>query len=119
MNAKLEALRALIEAQNKARFAADWQRDHDRFVAGHPLGCDYPLEIHARDWTCTLKTGRKYVNVDVGMSGRYMVELATGTIFGIKAYGVIHRGHSYGTLDTINNWDWGDYRAAKKQGVAA
>ncbi len=33
---------------------------------------------------------------------------------GIKAYGVIHRGHRYGTLDTIHEWDWSDYRAVRK-----
>jgi hypothetical protein len=34
-----------------------------------------------------------------------------GNIFGIKGYGQIHRGHYYGTLDTIENWYWGDYAA--------
>lgn len=66
-----------------------------------------------------IKVGRKYANVDVGHSGAYMVELATGAIYGIKGYGVIHRGHYYGTLDTINEWDWSEYRAFKRQDKAA
>lgn len=60
--------------------------------------------------------GQKYVKVDIvndggkgQRSGRYMVDVLTGEIFGIKAYGVIHRGHQYGTLDTINNYYWGNY----------
>jgi len=60
--------------------------------------------------------GQKYVKVDVvndggkgQRSGRYMVDVLTGEIFGIKAYGVIHRGHEYGTLDTINDYYWGNY----------
>ena len=30
-----------------------------------------------------------------------------------------HRGHYYGTLDTINEWDWSGYRATKRQLQAA
>lgn len=62
----------------------------------------------------TVTPGRKYTKVDVGHSGRYMVVNKTGEIFGIKSYGVIHRGHQYGTLDTINEWYWGDYRARRQ-----
>jgi len=60
---------------------------------------------------CKVKVGRKYASVDVGSSGKYMVELATSRIFGIKGYGVIHRGHSYGSLDTLSMWDWAGYAA--------
>lgn len=42
--------------------------------------------------------GRKYIKLDVGTSGRYMIEKATSLVFGIKAYGVIHRGHRFGTI---------------------
>ena len=56
---------------------------------------------------------KKYTRVDVGSSGKYMVVNETGDIFGIKAYGVIHKGHNYGTLDTINDYNWGDYTARK------
>lgn len=59
----------------------------------------------------TIKHGRKYTKVDIGKSGKYMVVNETGEIFGIKAYGVIHRGHVYGTLETIANWQWGGYTA--------
>lgn len=63
----------------------------------------------------TVKMGKKYARVDVGTSGKYMVDLNTGEIFGIKAYGVIHRGHQFGTLDTIHQWDWSGYRAEPKE----
>lgn len=42
--------------------------------------------------------GRKYTKVDVGSSGRYMVD-PDGNIFGCKGYGVVHLGRPYGTLD--------------------
>ncbi len=73
----------------------------------------------AMDWTgdatVTIKPGRKYTKVDVGTGGRYMVD-QDGRIFGIKAYGVIHRGHQYGTLDTIHEWHWGGYVAVRRNG---
>ena len=42
--------------------------------------------------------GRKWIRIDVGYSGRYMIN-AEGQIYGIKAAGVPHLGHRYGTLD--------------------
>ena len=52
----------------------------------------------AVNYTTHVKPGKKYTKVDVGRSGRFMVVNDTGEIFGIKAYGVIHRGHRYGTV---------------------
>lgn len=101
MEAKLEALRAKIEAETKARYLAFYTSpEHRETQAAH-------------DSRTRIKMGRKYANVDVGDSGKYMVELDTGNIYGIKAYGVIHRGHFYGTLDTINEYDWSEYVARK------
>lgn len=43
-------------------------------------------------------------------SGRYMVEKATGLIYAIKsAYGVINRKKCYGSLDEIEQKNWGCY----------
>ena len=70
-----------------------------------PQFIDKECAVHVRP-------GKKYTKVDVGSSGVYMVDLE-GNIFGIKAYGVIHRGHYYGTLDTVDQWNWGGYRAGK------
>lgn len=64
--------------------------------------------------------GKKYTKIDVCLpqqSGRYMVDNETGEIFGIKAYGQIHRGHKFGTLDTIGEYYWGGYTAQQLQGV--
>lgn len=58
--------------------------------------------------------GKKYTKVDLGSSGKFMID-AEGNIFGIKAYGVIHRGHNYGNLSTINQYDWSDYYPRKVQ----
>lgn len=61
----------------------------------------------------TIKHGKKYVKIDVGYSGFLMID-KEGNIFGIKAYGVIHRGHHYGTLDTIDQYYWGGYSPSHK-----
>lgn len=64
--------------------------------------------------------GRKYTKIDVcypQQSGRYMVVNETGEIFGIKAYGVINKGHRFGTLDTIDKYYWGGYSAQLKKAV--
>jgi len=96
MNEKIKQFADLLEIQQIERLKA------------HKLDCESNI-FNAR---VKIKEGKKYTKVDVGTSGRYMIDLE-GNIFGIKAYGVIHRGHYFGTLDTINNYYWGDYKAYK------
>lgn len=62
-----------------------------------------------------IKLGKKYDKIDLGGSGKLMVVKETGEVFGVKAYGVIHKGHAYGTLDTISEWYWGDYHPMKRK----
>ena len=76
----------------------------------HDDGITY--EGHEKSAKVDVKEGNKYTKVNVGSSGKYMVD-REGNIFGIKAYGVIHKGHHYGTLNTVNNYYWGDYIAYK------
>ena len=97
LKAKLEAFRALLERDQRAALVAR----------------GYNPEYHQHD--CRVKIGKKYACVDVGGSGKYMVTLDTGEIFGIKGYGVIHRGYRFGTLDTINDYEWGNYRAMRSR----
>lgn len=56
--------------------------------------------------------GRKYTKIDRGtpgnMTGCVMVEHGTGIIYGVKGYGVPHKQHPYGTLDTTSEFYWGD-----------
>jgi hypothetical protein len=99
---KIKALAALIESQYRARIAKDYPRLTEDY-----LGITTSVKV---------KPGKKYTKIDVGGSGKYMVDEA-GNIWGIKAYGVIHRGHQYGTLDSIYEWDWSEYVAHKRQGV--
>jgi len=72
----------------------------------------YP-DMWVKDAQTTIRPGKKYTKVDVGSSGKYMVVNETGEIYGIKGYGVIHFGHFYGTLETIDDYFWGRYNAVK------
>ena len=78
-------------------------------------------ELHKKGLACEsniqtsrvyIKEGKKYIKIDIGNSGRYMID-EEGNIFGIKGYGVIDKKHFFGTLETVNNYYWGQYRAIK------
>ena len=70
-------------------------------------------EANVKNCQTWIKEGKKYIKVNIGTSGRFMID-QEGNIFGIKAYNVIHKGHHYGTLDTIDQYNWGDYYPIKK-----
>jgi hypothetical protein len=48
---------------------------------------------------------KKYFYLDEGTSGVYMVEIETGDIYGIKAYGKIHRQKFVGNVDEVTGAD--------------
>lgn len=99
MDAKLKILCDKITAETQERLTREG------------LGC----QANLNNAVCSFKPGRKYTKIDQGNSGKYMVVNSTEEIYGIKAYGVIHLGHYYGTLDTIGNYHWEDYQARKKE----
>ena len=49
------------------------------------------LDYDSPSYQKTFKVGRKYVNLDQGGSGYYMLEAETGNVYAIKAYGVINK----------------------------
>ena len=99
---KFQCLADLITAQHQAQLHAQC------------LDC----EANLMNAIATIQPGRKYTKIDIGSSGRYMIENETERIYGIKAYGVIHRGHYFGTLDTIDQYQWGGYYAGKLKATA-
>ena len=82
-----------------------------RFQAFYGPGMEAQTENDSR---VNVIPGIKYTKIDVGGAGKLMVENATSNIYGIKSYGVIHRGKHYGNLDTIYDYYWGDYRPRLK-----
>lgn len=59
-----------------------------------------------------VETGRKFDKVYEGnRSGRYMVDRNSWVIYGIKSWAQINPRRLYGTLDTVEQWDWVPYYA--------
>jgi hypothetical protein len=112
----VEHLAALMLVQTKARMQAEYERagylDREKYPH-HPD--ESPNVTHLQ---VNVKPGPKYTKVDIGpsgnLSGKYMVENETGTIFGIKGYGSVHKGHTYGTLATTDEWYWGGYVGCRR-----
>jgi hypothetical protein len=100
INEKLQALANLVSMHRK-----------DVLLKCHPNYPDNCLEL---DIKTSIKPGKKYTKIDLGSSGKLMVDNQTEIIYGIKGYGKVHKGHSYGTLDTINQYYWGTYYPFKK-----
>lgn len=116
----VEYLAQRMFVETKARYQAEYA------LGGYLNRVDYPdhpdESPNASMLTVVVKPGPKYTKVDIGprhnMMGKYMVENATGVIFGIKGYGQVHKGHQYGTLDTVDQWYWGGYTALEKRETA-
>ena len=90
---KIERFAALVTRHQRDRL----KKEYPALFASRPDDSDAKIIL-----------GKKYTKVDVGRSGKFMVD-AEGNIFGIKGYCVIHRGKKYGTLDTIAKYFWGHY----------
>lgn len=94
---KLEKFRAMFQAQE--------------------LGC-----VQNGD-TIAIETGRKfdkvYVRTKVQNLGRYMIDRNSWVIYGIKSWAQINPRRTYGTLDTIDQYDWSHYYGKPKTGTDA
>lgn len=87
-------------------FAEHIEKKSKANLMKHGMDC----EANWKQCKTHVHQGKRWTRVDVGDSGRYMID-TDGTIYGIKAYGVPHKGHCYGTLDNpVNLGDqWGRY----------
>lgn len=68
--------------------------------------------------------GQKYFRVwlNIGTSNTqksvaYFVNKETETIYGAKSWKTPNFNRQYGTLDTMNDWDWSNYYGVSKNGV--
>jgi len=73
--------------------------------------------------TVEIETGRKfdkvYVKTSVQKLGRYMVDRNSWVIYGIKSWAQINERRTYGTLDTIDQYDWSPHYGVPKAGTDA
>jgi len=71
--------------------------------------------------TVEIETGRKfdkvYVKTSVQKLGRYMVDRNSWVIYGIKSWAQINERRTYGTLDTVDQYDWSSFYGVPKAGT--
>lgn len=51
--------------------------------------------------------------------GRYMVDRHSWTIYAIKSWNQYNPRRSFGTIDTVNQYDWSGYHGVPKAGTVA
>ena len=70
-----------------------------------------------------IETGRKfdkvYIKTSVQKLGRYMVDRNSWVIYGIKSWAQINERRTYGTLDTVDQYDWSSFYGVPKAGTEA
>ena len=73
--------------------------------------------------TAEIETGRKfdkvYIKTKVQKLGRYMVDRNSWVIYGIKSWAQINERRTYGTLDTVDQYDWSHFYGVPKAGTEA
>lgn len=68
---------------------------------GYPYDKDHIMKLHGKAAIIThIRPGKKYTKVDVGYSGKYMID-NDGNVYGIKGYGQINKKKFYGNLKDI------------------
>ena len=70
---------------------------------GHTNECFFNADGSlTKNHTYTIKEKKKYIYLDCGGSGVFMIDKTTGNIFGIKGYGQLNKAKCWGHIQTIN-----------------
>jgi hypothetical protein len=92
----------------------------------HEKGYDNLIEIATKKgcrayYEFGFDNGLKYIRVwkkyGPSQAVHSFVEKATGIIYGADGWKKPNFKRAYGTLDTINDWAWGEYYAVSKTGI--
>ena len=105
--------------------AVEYVEKLEKFRAAFEKG-----DTAGRDTTdkVNIETGRKFDKVYVQTFhqgkphqklGRYMVDRNSWVIYGIKSWAQINERRTYGTLDTVDQYDWSAYNGIPKAGTDA
>jgi hypothetical protein len=98
MNIKMEEVKKFVEQLNEAQ--------KERFKElGYTNGCFFDGEDLTEQHKFNIKEKKKYIYIDCDTSGWFMVVRDTMEIFGIKAYGTIHKGKFYGKIGEVEGKD--------------
>ena len=99
--------------------AVEYTQKLEKFV--NALNTTNSSATHGDKWET--ETGRKfdkvYVKTSVQKLGRYMVDRNSWVIYGIKSWAQINPRRTFGTLDTIDQYDWSAYNGVPKAGSQA
>ena len=99
--------------------AVEYTQKMEKFV--NALNTTNSSATHGDKWE--IETGRKfdkvYVKTTVQKLGRYMVDRNSWVIYGIKSWAQINPRRTFGTLDTIDQYDWSPYNGVPKAGTQA
>ena len=99
--------------------AVEYTQKMEKFV--NALNTTNSSATHGDKWE--IETGRKfdkvYVRTSVQKLGRYMVDRNSWVIYGIKSWAQINPRRTFGTLDTIDQYDWSPYNGVPKAGTQA
>lgn len=99
--------------------AVEYTQKLEKFV--NALNTTNSSATHGDKWE--IETGRKfdkvYVKTTVQKLGRYMVDRNSWVIYGIKSWAQINPRRTFGTLDTIDQYDWSPYNGVPKAGTQA
>lgn len=99
IKAEIKRLTAELDAASEAACRASCQRHNAR--GENQLSEEWitaEIETHHR---AIAKWRQKYVALDIGKSGVFMVDIETGLVYGIKGYGRIHPDVIHGRVDLI------------------
>lgn len=109
MLAKLEAFCKLLEDEQNQRASTQYPSlAADAISKGRRGYVHTGYDEGGRFWKVWRESGQKSV--------AYFVERDTGIIFGAKGWKAYNPARAYGTLDTINEWDWSEYYGVSKTG---
>jgi hypothetical protein len=95
-----------IDDPRIAEFLELWHENGRSFFTKSYPKLDYDSDQYAKK---AKDRGKKYIYLDEGGSGAFLLEKATGDVFRIKGYGV--KGRKIGTLDSLI----AEYRAANEK----
>ena len=74
-------------------------------------------------YTVQIEKGRKfdkvYIKTPNQTLGRYMVDRNSWEIYGIKSWAQVNPRRMFGTLDTVDEFDWSGYVGKPKAGTAS
>jgi hypothetical protein len=102
--------------------AIEYKNKLEAFIEA--LNTDGRMRMSAPRGTFKVETGRKFDKVYEALnnnqkSGRYMIDRNSWQIFGIKSWNQHNTRRTYGSLDTVNQYDWSNHVGTPKVGSVA